>query len=151
MGALDASLFGQKESKDESSEEDELVSGSAFDAIDPTALLEEWHRIADTYKEANKINIFTLMTANAPKLEGEHQIEVLLENTIQENLLLHEKRDIVNELRRKLNNFAIDIVTVANRDDTVKKPYTAQEKYQAMVAKNDLLDQFRQEFNLGLE
>lgn len=151
LEALDASLFEQGKSREELSEEDELLTGTAFDTIDPEKLLKEWHRIADAYKEANKINIFTLMTANAPKLNAEHQIEVLLENTIQENLLLHEKRDIVNELRRKLNNFAINIVTVANPDETVKTPYTAQEKYQAMVQKNNLLDQLRQEFNLGLE
>lgn len=151
LGALDTSIFGQAKDRSETNEETELVTGSSFDAIEPERLLKEWHRVADTFKEANKINIFTLMTANVPKLIAENQIEVLLENSIQENLLLLEKRDIVNELRQKLNNFAIDIVTVTNSEDTVRKPYTAQEKYQAMVQKNDLLDQLRQDFNLGLE
>lgn len=151
LGALDTSIFGQAKDRSETNEETELVTGSSFDAIEPERLLKEWHRVADTFKEANKINIFTLMTANVPKLIAENQIEVLLENSIQENLLLLEKRDIVNELRQKLNNFAIDIVTVTNSEDTVKKPYTAQEKYQAMVQKNNLLDQMRQDFNLGLE
>lgn len=150
LGALDTSLFTQGKGQ-QSEEEDELLTGASFDPIDPEKLLELWHQIADSYKAANKISIFTLMTANAPKLKGEHQIEVLLDNNIQENLLLHEKRDIVNELRKQLNNFAIDIVPVTNTAETSKRPYTAQEKYQVMAQKNKLLDQFRQEFNLGLE
>jgi DNA polymerase-3 subunit gamma/tau len=33
----------------------------------------------------------------------------------------------------------------------VRKPYTSQEKYQAMVSKNPALETLRKAFNLGLQ
>jgi len=129
----------------------ELLEGEEQQPIVFERLLEEWHRIADAYKMENKINLFALMTARPPKLIGKNLIEMTVENTVQEDLLLVAKPDIVNALRSSLNNYAIDIKSVMATNDTARKPYTAQEKYQAMIAKNPLLDEFRRIFNLGLE
>lgn len=151
LTSLNATLFGGGLQKNDEEDEKKLITGTSFDEIKSDRLLEEWHQIADSYKLANKINIFTLMTANAPQLKNGHEIELLLENKIQEGLLLSEKSDIVNTLRKRLNNYAIDILPVINPDEQTKTPYTAQEKYKALVEKNPLLEKFRQDFNLGLE
>lgn len=151
LASLNATLFGGGSNKNHEEDEKKLIIGTSFDEIDSARLLAEWHQIADSYKLANKINIFTLMTANTPQLKNGHEIELLLENKIQEGLLLSEKSDIVNTLRKRLNNYAIDILPVINPEEQTKTPYTAQEKYKALVEKNPLLEKFRQDFNLGLE
>lgn len=151
LADLNATLTGAVADKRETTDTVELLEGKEKQPIVFEQLLEEWHRIADTFKQENKINIYTLLTANPPKLSDGNRIQLIVENTIQEDLLLVAKPDIVNALRVKLNNYEIDIEPVRVAVDTVRKPYTAQEKYQAMIAKNPLLDQFRQEFNLGLE
>jgi DNA polymerase-3 subunit gamma/tau len=151
LSSLNATIFGNGADKSEEDGEKKLVSGTAFDEIHPDQLLAEWHKLADAYKGDNKINIFTLMTSNAPKLLNSTTIELLLDNQIQESILLNERSDIVNSLRKSLNNYALDIVPKINENKKVKVPYTASEKYQALVEKNPLIEQFRQEFNLGLE
>ncbi len=131
--------------------EPELRRGEQRESFGYEELLQQWHAFADRLKAENKINLFTLMTANAPKLLPDYRIEVLVENPIQQELLYTSKIDILNELRVKLRNFAIDLIPVQLEGDVVRKPYTAQEKYQAMAAKNPTLDLLRQTFNLGLE
>jgi len=132
-------------------DEVELRGGDDREPFSYDDLLREWHAFSDKLKAENRINLFTLMTANAPKLLPDGRVEVIVENTIQQELLNTSKIDILNELRVKLRNFAIDLMPVQVTEDIVRKPYTAQEKYQAMVAKNPSLDLLRQTFNLGLE
>ncbi len=132
-------------------DEPELLSGAERTPFTHDQLLKEWHVFADRLKAENKINLFTLMTANAPQLLADFKVGVTVENPIQQDLLNTSKIDILNELRTKLRNFAIDLVPVEVTNEVARKPYTAQEKYQAMVAKNPTLDMLRKTFNLGLE
>ena len=149
LGSLDLNNLAVQEEEDD--EETALLTGTQFEPIQMDTLLSHWHAIADQYKAENKINIFTMMTANPPRLAQDHQIEITLENTIQQDVLMLEKPDIVNALRSRLKNYAIDIQGKLQESTAVRKPYTAQEKYEAMVKKNAVLDQLRQDFNLGLE
>ena len=144
-------ILADKPADEETTDEPELLSGTERQPFDHDALLGHWHALADKLKAENKINLFTLMTANAPELQPDFKIGVVIENPIQHELLSVSKVDILNELRTNLRNFAIDLVPIKMKQDTVRKPYTAQEKYQAMAAKNPTLDVLRKTFNLGLE
>lgn len=150
-GIPDLSRIFEDKQQEEETTEPELLSGEARESFDYDQLLKEWHAVADKLKAENKINLFTLMTANPPQLLADDKVGVTVENSIQQDLLNLSKIDILNELRVKLRNFAIDLVPIEVANDVVRKPYTAQEKYQAMVAKNPTLDVLRKTFNLGLE
>lgn len=144
-------ILTDKPAEEEATDEPELLSGTERQAFDHETLLQHWHALADKLKAENKINLFTLMTANTPQLQPDFNIGVVIENPIQRDLLIVSKVDILNELRTNLRNFAIDLVPIEVKGDTARKPYTAQEKYQAMAAKNPALDVLRKTFNLGLE
>ncbi|MGK6353141.1 DNA polymerase III subunit gamma/tau [Parapedobacter sp. DT-150] len=132
-------------------DEPKLLTGEERESFTYDDLLTHWHAFADKLKAENKINLFTLMTANPPELLSGSQVGVVVENPIQQELLNTSKIDILNELRARLRNFAIDLVPKQVTNDVARKPYTAQEKYQAMAAKNPTLDVLRKTFNLGLE
>ena len=144
-------ILADKPVDEVSTDEPELLQGTERQPFDHELLLQHWHALADKLKGENKINLFTLMTANAPQLQPDFKIGVVIENPIQQDLLSVSKVDILNELRTSLRNFAIDLVPIKVQNNTTRKPYTAQEKYQAMVAKNPTLDVLRKAFNLGLE
>lgn len=129
----------------------EYIAGSDIQGFTYEDFLKVWHAFADKAKADSKITLFTLMTANPPKLRDDFKVEVIVENAIQENLLSISKIDMLNDLRVKLKNFSIDLIPIQAESNVVRKPYTNQEKYQAMVAKNPLVDKLRQEFNLGFE
>lgn len=137
--------------EDDKPDEPTLLEGDEFQTFTYDEFLAVWHVYADELKKDNKINLYTVMTANVPTLREDFQVEVIVENQIQEDLLQVERIDIVNFLRPKLRNYRINLIPMRMASDTKRKPYTAQEKYNAMVEKNPVLDRLRQEFNLGLE
>ncbi|WP_374163161.1 hypothetical protein [Arcticibacter sp. MXS-1] len=126
------------------------ISGDSREPFTSSEMLTHWNAYAMEIKQAGKINLFTLMTSNAPVLLPNHQIEVTIENKIQDNLLSIEKVDLLNYLRVRLKNFATDIVTRHAEKNEKRKLYTAHEKYQHMVEKNPQLEEFRRRFNLEI-
>lgn len=139
------------EEKSQENEEPSYISGTEKSDFTETEFLTHWKAFAEKVKSENKINLYTLMVANPPKLVENFKVEVVVENGVQSHLLLNEKVDILNYLRQSLQNYQIDLLPIIQTNTIVKKPITDIEKYQAMIAKNPLLDKLRQEFNLGFE
>ena len=132
-------------------EKTDYVSGDSKRDFNAETMLRVWNEYAQKIKQEGKINIFTLMTSNAPTLLDNYQIELIIENKIQENQLSNEKIDLLNFLRVRLENFSVDIVTKQIEQTNKKRLYTSAEKYQHMVEKNPSLEEFRRRFNLDLD
>jgi len=143
------SVFEEK--KVDYKKDPEYIRGDAEEPFQERDFLIYWKTFAEQAKVENKINLYILMTANAPTLKENYQISVIIENQLQQQLLIESKIDLLNYLRQKLKNFKIDLIPVLQKTDVIRKPVTDTEKYQAMLSKNPLLDQFRKEFNLGFE
>jgi DNA polymerase-3 subunit gamma/tau len=131
-------------------EEPDYISGDSEDGFDNDTLLKFWHQYAEQIKATGKINLFTLMTSNAPALLPDHQISLIIENKTQENLLAIEKIDLLNFLRVQLRNFKVDIITKQAEQSDKKRLYTSNEKYQHMVEINPKLEELRRRFNLDI-
>lgn len=146
-------LGGISSASEKNSEEVEptLLDGDEKTVFTQEQFLEVWHDLATEAKGEGKINIFTILTANPPTLQSDFTIEVIVENQIQMEVLNEYRYDLVNALRTRLKNFSIDLKPRLETLDIVRKPYTSAEKFQALLAKNPVLDQFRQTFNLGLD
>ncbi|QBQ40268.1 DNA polymerase III subunit gamma/tau [Sphingobacterium psychroaquaticum] len=140
-------IFEDKITEEET--EIDLVEGSEYREVTLNAFLSKWNAFADTLKQTSKITLYTIMTANTPRLNGT-LIEVDVENGVQMDELKLGKIDLLNYLRPELSNFALDIQGVQVEVTKSRKPYTSQEKYQAMLAKNPALETLRKAFNLGL-
>jgi DNA polymerase-3 subunit gamma/tau len=150
LGGGMAGIFAESSTEESEQEEPQLVEGGAREDVQFDHFLEVWHALADRQKADNKINLFTLMTSNAPRLEGT-RIEVVTENTIQQELLQNSSIDLLNVLRTRLKNFDLHIVGVQLEQSVQRRPYTSAEKYQYMVEKNPILEELKNSFNLGLD
>ncbi len=130
-------------------DEPDLVQGDTFREVTFNTFMMHWNAFADRLKQTNRITLYTIMTANPPRLNGV-LIEVDVENGVQMDELKLGKIDILNYLRVELQNFSLDLTGVQVEVTKVRKPYTSVEKYQAMVSKNPALETLRKAFNLGL-
>jgi DNA polymerase-3 subunit gamma/tau len=137
------------EKTEDEQEENELVVGSEFREVGFDEFLAKWTTFADRMKSESKITIYTLMTVSTPRLLG-NKIEIDVENMVQLEQIRDHKIDILNYLRVELRNFSLDLQAIQLEASRILKPYTSQEKYQAMVAKNPALETLRKTFNLGL-
>lgn len=140
-------VFDEKPVTEE--EENELIAGNDFQEVTFDNFLAKWTTFANRMKVENKITIYTIMTVSTPRLEG-HKIAIEVENMVQMEQIRDHKIDILNYLRVELRNFALDLEAIQVEQSRILKPYTSQEKYQAMLAKNPALETLRKTFNLGL-
>lgn len=140
-------IFEDKEEQSDS--EKELLEGNEYLEIDEHAFLDKWNEFAEKLKSENKITLYTIMHSGSPRLE-DHRILVEVENAVQMEQLRLGKIDILNFLRVELRNYGLDLDGIMVEKTKTRKPYTSQEKYQAMVAKNPLLEELRKTFDLGL-
>ncbi|NGM67205.1 DNA polymerase III subunit gamma/tau [Sphingobacterium sp. SGR-19] len=140
-------IFEDKAEAD--TDEPDLVQGNEFREVTFNAFISQWNAFADGLKQTSRITLYTIMTANPPRLNGV-MIEVDVENAVQMDELKLGKIDILNYLRVKLQNFSLDLTGIQVEVTKVRKPYTSAEKYQAMVSKNPALETLRKAFNLGL-
>ena len=138
-----------EETKKEEAEESDLVQGSEFREVTFNGFISKWNFLADKMRNENRITIYTIMTANEPRLNG-NIIEIDVENMVQSDQLKEGKIDMLNYLRVELQNFSLDIHVNMLEQSVIRKAYTSQEKYQVMVEKNPALDLLRKTFNLGL-
>ncbi len=129
----------------------EYVSGESAESVTQEMLHNRWRTYSEQVKKDGKINLFTLLNSGNPTLSDGYLIEFTLENKVQEELLLHERVDLLNFLRTDLNNFQLELKTIVAEQAEGKRLYTSTEKYEYMVEKNPAVEEFRKTFNLDLE
>lgn len=146
--SLDA-VFDTPDSKD--TDTPEYLQGTAKNAFSEAAFLQQWKAFAAEAKASGSISLYTLMTQHAPVLKEDYSVEVQVENGVQERLLAETKIDILNHLRKNLNNFSINLIPHMPKQAGKHKPVTNMERYQHMKQKNPVLDDLRKQFNLDFD
>ena len=132
-------------------EEDPYLKGNDFEDFTNDTFLKHWHAYAAKVKAEGKHNLLSIFNANAPKMLKPYEYEIVVGNKIQENLFRDERPYMLNYLRSNLKNFNIELNPRIDEQTVVKRPYTNQEKFQHMAAKNPALMELRKRFNLDFE
>ena len=111
-------------------------------------LMTAWKEMKAHFAENGKSNLVLALDINEPVLQENFKIEITLSNTSQVELLQQEKMNILDFLRKKMNNDLIDIlskVTEVNKEDTA---YTNSDKFKKMYEKNKNLEILGQKLGL---
>ena len=140
----------QSEVKDEE-EEDPYLKGDDCEEFGMDSFLKYWTDYAAKLKSENKHNVLSAFNVNIPVMLKPYVFEIIVGNKVQESLFFSEKPYILNFLRSSLKNFAIELNVRVDEKVIVKKPYTNQEKYQYMAAKNPQLAELKKRFNLDFD
>jgi DNA polymerase-3 subunit gamma/tau len=132
-------------------EEDPYIKGNDQEDFTFDDFLKVWNLHAAKIKAEGKMSLFTIFISEAPRMLGPTQFEVIVENKVQENLFKTEKPALLNYLRSTLRNFNIDVNARVDEQVVKKRPYTSQEKFQYMAAKNPELMELKKRFNLDFD
>lgn len=96
-------------------------------------------------------NFFSTLTKRLPELNPDFVINLLVDNKVQSEELLGKRNEILRFLSHKLQNSSIRLeITVTQSDDT-RRPYTDQDKFAVLAAKNPALMHLRKELDLELD
>ena len=108
--------------------------------ITPETLAAAWNSFADAIKPEDT-RLFSILTAQAPVLEGETKIIFKIANTLQQEPLQKIQPRLLQHLKTTLDNEMTEIEVVLNA-------YTAEDKFAQMSQKNPSLLILKQQLML---
>jgi len=132
-------------------EEDPYLKGEDKEDFSNDDFLKHWHDYAAKLKAESKHNLLSIFNTNAAKMLHPYEFEIVVGNKIQENLFRNERPYLLNYLRTSLKNFSIEVNVRVDEVTATKRPYTNQEKFQYMAAKNPQLTELKKRFNLDFD
>lgn len=115
------------------------------DAFTPEAL----QKAVDDFREQTPSDSVKLILKNGFQFKDKTLI-FSLSNTFQETSFSEIKQELAGFVRSAVNNSEIQFDAIIKKSNVVLKPYTAQEKYNAMKVKNPALEKLREVMNLDL-
>jgi DNA polymerase-3 subunit gamma/tau len=96
-------------------------------------------------------NFYSILSTRKPLLKDNFAIELQLDNRAQEMTIKERRADLLDFLRGELRNQKIQLETKLVETTSQAKPYTAEEKYLTMVARNPELKMLRESLDLEIE
>ena len=127
--------------------EEKLIKSNSEDFSNDD-LMTAWKEMKAHFAENGKSNLVLALDIEEPVLQEDFKVEITLSNTSQVELLQQEKMNILDFLRKKMNNDLIDIiskVTQVNKEDAA---YTNSDKFKKMYKKNKNLEILGQKLGL---
>lgn len=114
------------------------------------AMMEHWDFIADRFYKTGRMLMYSTMKMSIPKLDG-HLISIELPNEGSKISFEENKYDLVNYLRKKLNNYSIEIHIIVNEEIKIKKAFTVEDKFNLLLDLNPDLELLVKTFDLNLK
>ena len=111
---------------------------------------ELWKSYIQTHIDKSNRSLYTTLDSRLPELKPEFQLYFPIENHVQLNQIDQIKVDLVNYLRKHLNNYSISLLTPVKKLESKKHVYTDEEKYKALADKYPLLEKLRKGLDLDL-
>jgi DNA polymerase-3 subunit gamma/tau len=111
-------------------------------------LTKYWMEFADQLKD-DQPRLHSTLTIQMPELSADKKIILKLNNPLQEKAIRSIQTELLQFLRNRSGHADLDMQTDVSEEQSEKKLYTQEEKYQHLQKKNPDLDLFRQ--SLGLD
>ncbi len=101
------------------------------------------------FAETRDLETEKVILTRVPSLEG-NEVTFMLSNEVQWGVFNEMKQELGAFLRQIFGKTEILLSTEMATQDMVRKPYTAQEKFEALKSKNPVVETLRQDLNLEL-
>ena len=113
---------------------------ASFDLAD---LLQMWLNYSKKLEDSGKKSMAATLTLTKPELVSTTTIRFIVQNESQLREIDYEKSDLMAFLRKGLKNYAISLELVKAEHSVQSRPYTTDEKLQALEAKNPEIGRLR--------
>jgi DNA polymerase-3 subunit gamma/tau len=119
------------------------------DPFKEETLIAAWKEYTALVQQAGKHILFSHLSMGEPRIEGE-LIHLIFPNTTIKLEVEREQGELLGFIKKKLNNYNIDLSIEVNEQVAKKYAYSTREKFEKLNEKNPLLDKLRQTFDLEL-
>ncbi|MFA6924037.1 MAG: DNA polymerase III subunit gamma/tau [Bacteroidales bacterium] len=109
-----------------------------------------WLKYSETIPK-NNLSFITLLTKRKPLLKENNVVLLTIDNKAQQNELNTRKAELLEFIRKELDNNQIQLEIFIEKTTTESKPYTDSDKLVEMQKKNPNLENLRKQFDLDIE
>ncbi len=126
-------------------------AGKPKDEFSEKELQDLWKESLQNLKDSGKKIEFNSLENSPISLQENYEMELKLPSNAAKDFFDKEKTNILQFLRKKLNNFSITVNVIIEESKEVKNPYTPQEKFDYLAKKNPYLKTMKERLNLDVE
>ncbi len=109
-----------------------------------------WRLFVSNHVDKKNRSLYTTLNQRTPDLKPHFKLIFQIENHVQLNQIDIIKVDLVNYLRKHLNNYSISFETPVKKNESKVHVYTDEEKYKVLAKKFPLLEKLREKLDLDL-
>ena len=109
-----------------------------------------WDIFVDKLEKKGRYNLAAILKIDTPKLTDDDVIQLDFPNSTNKIEVERNQFNLLQFLRKSLNNFNIRLEISVNEAMDKKYAYTAEDKYAKFLEKNPALETLKQTFNLDL-
>lgn len=120
------------------------------DDFEVEKLQELWNKFVDKIEAQGQRILASNLNSDTPVLKDRTTISIQLANDTMKKEVEREKYDLMEYLKKELNNYFITLEITVNEEAVKKFAFTPEEKYQKLREKNPVIDLLRQEFDLSI-
>ncbi|MGJ8734298.1 MAG: DNA polymerase III subunit gamma/tau [Cellulophaga sp.] len=113
-------------------------------------LQELWNIFVNKIEAEGQRILASNLNSDTPTLKDRTTISIQLPNDTMKKEVEREKYDLMEYLKKELNNYFITLEVTVNEEAVKKFAFTPEEKYQKLREKNPVIDLLRQEFDLSI-
>jgi DNA polymerase-3 subunit gamma/tau len=123
---------------------------ATIEPLTTAKLRQYWLEFAEQL-QVDQPRLYSTFTTQEPELSDDNKIILTLNNPLQEKAIRSIQTELLQFLRKRSGQPGLDMQTAVPEEQSGKKLYTQEEKFQHLIRKNPDLDLFRQSLNLELE
>jgi DNA polymerase-3 subunit gamma/tau len=112
--------------------------------------LKYWAVFVTKLETDGKYNLAAILQIDTPKLVDDHTIRLEFPNTTNKIEVERQQFELLQYLRKAVNNFSITLDIKVNETMEKKYAYTPEDKYEKLVEKNKHVELLRKTFDLDI-
>lgn len=147
-GLINIANTGKPEKTD-----DEAENGSVPDTADEftdEAMNAAWHKQVDLLF-SDRPSLRATLNKSQPVRKDNYLLEVKLENSAQVEAFREHGTEMLDNIRKELNNYQISINTPVEKVVGKKQAFTSKDKYEKLKEENPDLEKFKKQLGLDLD
>ena len=110
-----------------------------------------WKRYAIKMQKEGNHSFFTTLSKRPPVLNDGYQVQIIIDNSVQEQNLAVSKAGLIEYLRDSLQNYQLSLEIKFNEKEDSVSLYTPKEKLKKLAEKNPAILKMIQKLDLDLE
>lgn len=149
--SLSINELTKTEEKTEEEIANEAYTSESREDYTEEEFLTAWKILAEQINESNEEGssmVYSAMITRAPILKENFKVELAVDNKSQEEEMILKRTDIHDFLRKRLKNGGIEVNFWIEKDQTQRKAYTSEEKFNKMAEENPHLMTLKKELGL---